>query len=82
MLLYFNTYKYQNKSNNLLAHIYIFRFWSDIFVGYVSLQNCISTEPLSKDDILSWQVIYPQISLKKQINNFIALPQPGKTILK
>jgi hypothetical protein len=53
--------------------IKLFWFMSDIS-RYITCQDFISAEPLGEGDILSWQVIYPHISLKNQNNNFITLP--------
>jgi hypothetical protein len=54
----------------------LFLFSSDI-CGYITWQDFISPEPLGEGDILSWQVIYPHISLQNQNNNFITLPMPS-----
>jgi hypothetical protein len=59
----------------------LFWFWSDLF-GYITCQDFISPAPLGEGDILSWQVIYPHISLQSQINNFITLPLPSKDDFK
>jgi hypothetical protein len=51
----------------------LFWFWSDI-CGYITCLDFISPEPLDEGDILSWQVIYPHISIQNKKNNFITLP--------